>query len=255
VDLPLNGFKRAILAKQRQIGLWCALMSPYSAEVVAGAGFDWLLIDTEHTPADPDLVMAQLQAVSAYPVQAVVRPAWNDTVLIKRLLDVGAQTLLIPYVQTADEARHAVAATRYPPQGVRGVAGATRAGRFGRVTDYLRRADAEICVLVQVETRLALDNLEAIAGVDGVDGVFIGPSDLSAGLGHLGNPGHPEVQAAIEDAIRRILKCGKAPGILTPDEAAARHYIELGSLFTAVGLDINILARESERLAARFKGG
>jgi 4-hydroxy-2-oxoheptanedioate aldolase len=135
------------------------------------------------------------------------------------------------------------------------VAGATRAGRFGRVTDYLRRADAEICVLVQVETRLALDNLEAIAGVDGVDGVFIGPSDLSAGLGHLGNPGHPEVQAAIEDAIRRILKCGKAPGILTPDEAAARRYIELGSLFTAVGLDINILARESERLAARFKGG
>ena len=162
--------------------------------------------------------------------------------------------LLIPYIQTREEAEQAVAATRYPLAGVRGVAGATRASRFGRVKDYHRRANDEICVLLQVETQLGLDNLEAIAGVEGVDGVFIGPSDLSAGLGHLGNPGHPEVQAAIEDAIARILKCGKAPGFLTPDETLSRRYIELGCLFAAVGLDLNLLVRETENLAKRFKG-
>jgi 4-hydroxy-2-oxoheptanedioate aldolase len=254
VDLPVNTFKRAILAGRQQIGLWCSLSSNLAIESVAGSGFDWLLIDTEHSPNEVDMVLTQLQAVAPYPSHPIVRPAWNDMVLIKRFLDIGAQTLLIPYVQTEEEAANAVAYTRYPPKGVRGVAAATRASRFGRVKDYAQRASEELCVLVQIETRLGLDNLEKIAKVDGVDGVFIGPGDLAAGLGHVGNIPHPEVQGAIEDAIRRVKACGKAPGILTGDEKAAKRYIELGCLFTAVGADIVMLARETEKLAARFKG-
>jgi 4-hydroxy-2-oxoheptanedioate aldolase len=222
-------------------------------EVIAGSGFDWLLLDTEHSPNDLENVVTQLQAASAYPTTTIVRPAWNDMVLIKRFLDAGVQTLLLPYVQTPEEAANAVAYTRYPLRGVRGVAGTTRATRFGRVKDYFKRAEEELCVLVQVETRLGLDNLEAIAATDGVDGVFIGPADLSAGLGHLGNIPHPEVQQAIDDAIKRIRKAGKAPGILAPVEADARRYLELGCLFVAVGADVGLLARESEKLCAKFK--
>jgi 4-hydroxy-2-oxoheptanedioate aldolase len=253
MELPANNFKRAIRAGRQQIGLWVSLANPYSAEVVAGAGFDWLLLDGEHSPNDPTTILAQLQAVAPYATSPIVRPAWNDKVLVKRYLDVGAQSLLIPYVQTVAEAEAAVASIRYPLRGVRGVAGVTRAARFGRVADYAARAEEELCLLVQVETRLGLDNLEAIARVDGIDGVFIGPADLAAGLGHLGQQGHPEVQSAIQDAIRRIRACGKPAGILTPDEATARKYMEWGSLFTAVGLDAMILARESEKLAAKFR--
>jgi 4-hydroxy-2-oxoheptanedioate aldolase len=253
MDLPANPFKKAILSGRPQVGLWVSLVSAYSAELVAGAGFDWLLIDGEHSPNDVDTVLAQLQAVAPYPVSPVIRPAWNDKVLMKRYLDVGVQTFLVPYVQTVEEAEAAVAAIRFPPRGIRGVAGVTRASRFGRVADYHRRAEEELCLLVQVETREGLDNLEKIAKVDGIDGVFIGPADLAAGLGHLGDIGHAEVQSAIEDAIRRIKACGKAPGILTPDEKLAKRYIELGTLFTAVGLDAVILARGAEQLAARFK--
>src|SRR5512141_1102169 len=161
-DLPQNRFKRAIVAGQQQIGLWVSLASPYSAEIVAGSGFDWLVIDTEHSPNEVDTTLAQLQVCAAYPAMPVVRPAWNDKVLIKRHLDIGAQTLLVPYVQDAEEAAAAVAATRFPPGGVRGVAGMTRATRFGRVTDYVKRASEELCLLVQVETRAGLDNLDAI---------------------------------------------------------------------------------------------
>lgn len=253
MELPANPFKKAILAGRHQVGLWVSLVSAYNAELVAGAGFDWLLIDGEHSPNDVDTVLAQLQAVAPYPVSPVVRPAWNDKVLMKRYLDVGAQTFLVPYVQNAAEAEAAVAAMRFPPEGIRGVAGVTRASRFGRIPNYHRRAHEELCLLVQIETREGLDNLEAIAKVDGVDGLFIGPADLAAGLGHLGDLGHPEVQSAIEDAIRRIKACGRAPGILTPDEKLARRYIELGTVFTAVGLDAVILARGAEALAAKFK--
>lgn len=252
-ELPRNAFKHAILAGQHQLGLWVSLVSPYSAEIVAGSGFDWLLLDTEHSPAEVTAVLPQLQAVAPYPVSPIVRPAWNDKVLVKRHLDQGAQTLLIPYVSTPEEALAAVEAMRYPTRGVRGVAGSTRATRFGRVKDYLRRCEEELCLLVQVETRQGLDNLEAIAKVEGIDGVFIGPADLAAGLGHLGEIGHPEVQSAIFDGIRRIRACGKAPGILATDEAFARKAIEAGTLFTAVGVDSAILARETERLAARFR--
>jgi len=253
MDLPRNPFKHALVAGKQQIGLWVSLASPYSAEVVAGAGFDWIVIDTEHSPNEVDTTLAQLQVVAAYPVSPVVRPAWNDKVLIKRHLDIGAQTLLVPYVQDGEEAAAAVAAVRFPTRGVRGVAGVTRASRFGRVADYAKRAEEELCLLVQIETRAGLDNLEAIARTDGVDGVFIGPADLAAGLGHLGDQGHAEVQSAIQDAIRRIGACGKPSGILTPDEPTARRYMEWGTTFTAVGLDAAILARETEKLAAKFK--
>lgn len=253
MELPVNQFKRGIKAGKPQIGLWSSLSSHYSVEVIAGSGFDWLLLDTEHSPNDLENVVTQLQAASAYPTTAIVRPAWNDMVLIKRFLDVGVQTLLIPYVQTPEEAAQAVAYTRYPLRGVRGVAGTTRATRFGRVKDYFKRAEEELCVLVQVETRLGLDNLEAIAGTDGVDGVFIGPADLSAGLGHLGDMGHAEVKKSIDAAIGRIRKAGKAAGILTGVEAEARHYLDIGCLFVAVGADVGLLARESEKLCAKFK--
>jgi 4-hydroxy-2-oxoheptanedioate aldolase len=182
-----------------------------------------------------------------------VRPAWNDMVLIKRYLDIGAQTLLIPYVQNAEEAARAVSYMRYPPEGQRGVSGISRATRFGRVKDYARRAHEELCLLVQVETREALANIESIAQVEGVDGIFVGPADLAAGLGHPGESAHPEVQSAIEDAIIRIGKAGKAAGILFADEARIRRYLELGALFVAVGVDLAMLSRDSERLAANFK--
>ncbi len=253
MDLPENRFKRALAARRQQIGLWCTLSSGYAAEVVAGAGFDWLLFDTEHSPSDIENVLSLLQAVSAYDVSPVVRPASNDTVLIKRFLDIGAQTLLIPYVQTAEEARSAVAAMRYAPQGVRGVSSLTRATRFGRVKDYARRAAEELCLIVQIETQLSLDNLEAIAAVEGVDGVFIGPADLAASLGHPGDQGHPDVKGAVEDALRRIKACGKPAGILTGDLAFAKRCIEIGTTFTAVGVDIGLLARGSEWLAGQFR--
>src|SRR5881397_1275796 len=248
-----NPFKQAIREGRPQIGLWSSLCSNLAAEVIAGAGFDWVLLDTEHAPNELPMVFSQLQALVGGTAAPVVRPAWNDLVLLKRLLDVGAQNLLIPYVQTAEEARAAVAATRYPPQGARGVAVLHRANRFGRVTDYLARIGEEICVLVQIETRLGLQNLEAIAAVEGVDGLFIGPSDLAASLGHLGEPGHPEVRAAIEEALKRIRKAGKAPGILAPVEADARHWLSVGCVVLAVGSDVGLLARQSEELAAKFK--
>ena len=251
-DIPENKFKRALRAGRPQIGLWSSLCSEMAAEVVGGSGFDWILIDTEHAPNELPMVIGQLRAVAGGAAAAVVRPAWNDPVLMKRLLDAGVQNLLVPYVQTQAEARAAVAGTRYPPQGIRGVAVTHRANRFGRVTDYFQKAADEICLLVQIETALALKNIEAIAAVEGIDGLFIGPSDLAAALGHLGNPGHADVRAAIADALQRIRKTGKAPGILAPIEADARHWLELGCLVLAVGSDISILARNSEQLAAKF---
>ena len=253
MDLPANTFKRAIKAGRQQIGLWSSLASHLSVEVLAGSGFDWLLLDTEHAPNTLPMVFSQLQAAGSGTAHPIVRPPWNDPVIIKGYLDAGVQTFLIPYVQTEEEARGAVAATRYPPRGVRGFATASRASRYGRIKDYHTRCEEELCVLVQIETRLALQNLEAIAGVDGVDGVFVGPGDLSADMGYLGQPSHPDVVAAIDDAIRRIKACGSAPGVLTGDEALARHFIEQGCLFTAVGADMSLLAQGSERLAAKFK--
>lgn len=252
MDLPVNQLKKALRAGQQQIGLWCTLSSPYGVELLAGSGFDWLLLDTEHSPSDVLNVLAQLQAVAPYPVSAVVRPAWNDPVLIKRYLDIGAQTLLIPYVQNAEEARQAVQSIRYPSGGMRGVSALTRASRFGRIPNYAKACGDELCLLVQIETQEALDNLEAIAAVDGVDGIFIGPGDLAANMGFLGEPGNPAVVAKIEDAIQRITACGKPAGILTGDEAFAQRCIALGTTFTAVGVDVGLLAKATTQLRQRF---
>jgi 4-hydroxy-2-oxoheptanedioate aldolase len=252
-QLPANPFKQAVREGRPQIGLWASLCSNIATEVIAGAGFDWILIDTEHAPNELPMVFSQLQALVGGTAAPIVRPAWNDMVLMKRLLDVGVQNFLVPYVQTVEEARAAVAATRYPPQGIRGVAVTHRGNQYGRVKDYFKRANEEICVLLQIETGVALKNLESIAAVEGVDGLFIGPSDLAAALGHLGNSGHQEVRTAIEDAFVRIRKAGKAPGILAPIEADARHWLSKGCVVLGVGSDAGLLARHSEELAAKFK--
>lgn len=254
MQLPVNLFKRALAERRPQIGLWLAMTHPYSAEIVAGAGFDWLLIDNEHAPNQLQSTLAQLQAVAPYPTHPIVRPAWNDPVEIKRLLDIGAQTLLIPMVQNADEARAAVQAMRYPPHGIRGVGSVlARASRWNRVDDYTRQADAQMCTLVQAETAESLEHLEAILAVDGVDGVFIGPADLAASMGHLGDPAHPEVRKAIDATIQRIVRAGKAAGILSADRERATHYLSLGATFVAVGTDVTLLARSADQLAQAFK--
>ena len=248
-----NAFKTAIRAKKLQVGLWQSLCSNVAVEICSDSGFDWLLLDTEHSPNEiPDL-LSQLQAMEKGTATAIIRPAWNDAVLIKRCLDIGAQALLIPYVQSVEEAKAAVAATRYPPHGIRGVSVSARASRYGRVSGYLTKANSEICVLVQVETRQSLDALEDIAAVDGVDGVFIGPSDLAASLGHLGNPAHADVQAAMKDAVERLTKVGMPAGILTSNEEEARRYIDWGFLFVAVGSDVGLLAKNADALAKKFK--
>lgn len=253
MKLPENTFKHAIARGEQQIGLFVNLPSGFTAEALATCGYDWLLFDTEHAVGDPVTVFEQLQAVAPYPVSAVVRPADNDPVLIKRLLDAGAQSLLIPYVQNAGEARAAVDAMRYGPRGVRGFAGLTRATRYGQVEDYATRAEQELCLLVQVETASALGEIEAIAAIDGVDGIFIGPADLAASMGHPGNPGHPEVVAAMEDAILRIRKTGKPAGILSLDPDFVDRCIELGTVITAVDVDANILLQGARAIAAKYK--
>jgi 4-hydroxy-2-oxoheptanedioate aldolase len=255
MDNTRNSFKHALAKGQLQIGLWSSLCSNIAAEIVADSGFDWILLDTEHSPNEIPNLLAQMQAGTRGTATPIVRPAWNDAVLIKRILDVGAQSLLVPFVQNEEEAKRAVAAAYYPPVGIRGTAASSRASRYGRIDNYLKRANEEICVLVQVETRSALEALEAIARVDGIDGVFIGPSDLAASLGHIGNMQHPAVQAAIEDAARRLKQVGKAAGILTVNEEEARRYIAWGFTFVAVGADVNLLARGADALARKFSGG
>ena len=252
MDLPVNAFKHAIAAGKPQIGLWVTLANPFATEAVAGAGYDWLLLDMEHSPAELQTVLAQLQAAAPYPVSAIVRPPSNDPVAIKRLLDFGAQGLLIPYVQSKEEAEAAVAAIRYAPRGVRGVSATTRASRFGRIPDYGRRAEAELCLLVQVETEAALSAVDEIAMVDGVDGVFIGPADLAASMGRVGEPNHPAVQAAVLDTIGRLNALGKPAGLLTTDPQFAETCLSAGAVFVAVGVDASILARGADALAGRF---
>ena len=253
MELPKNAFKRALREGRTQLGLWSSLSSNYTVEVIAGAGYDWILLDMEHSPNDLESLLAQLQAVAAYPTHPIVRVPWNDMVTIKRVLDAGAQSLLVPYVQDADEARAAVANTRYPPAGVRGVAGTTRATRFGRVKDYAKRAHEEICVLVQLETQPALAEIERVAAIDGVDGIFVGPADLHASMGHTGETANPAVLPLIEDAMRRIRKAGKAPGYLSPVEADAKRMLAAGAQFVAVGADVGLLARGAESLLAKFR--
>ena len=247
--LPPNNFKTAIAAGQQQIGLWSSLCSNIATEIVAGSGFDWIVLDTEHAPNEVPGLLQQLQAMTTSATEPVVRVAWNDAVIIKRVLDIGARTLLIPFVQNPEEARQAVASTRYPPRGIRGVSVGPRANHYGRVAGYHHVAHESTCVLVQIETRSACAQIEAIAAVEGVDGIFIGPSDLAADLGHLANPRHPEVQAAIADACARIRAAGKPAGMLTGDPEEACRYLAAGFTFVAMGSDSGVLAGATAKLA------
>ena len=254
LPMPRNTFKAALQAGQRQIGLWVGLADANVAEALAGCGYDWLLLDGEHAPNDVRTVLEQLRAVAPYPVQPVVRPVQGEVALIKQYLDVGAQTLLVPMIDTPEQATQMVRAMRYPPHGIRGVGAAlARASRWNQITDYLQHADGEMCLLVQAETPRALENLAAIAATDGVDGVFFGPSDLSASMGHRGQPSHPEVQRAILDGIATVRAAGKAAGILATDQALAQRYLDAGALFVAVGLDTALLVRAATELARYFK--
>lgn len=245
---PINKFKQSLLAGDNLNGLWMTLSSPVAAEALSLVGYDWLLFDTEHSPLEVSSVQPLLQAAAAGAASAIVRPAWNDKVLLKRVLDIGAQTVLVPFVETPEEAAAAVAATRYPPEGVRGVAGATRASRYGLASDYFAIANREICVLVQIETESAMAQVEDIAAVEGVDGVFIGPSDLAASLGHLGNPGHADVQAVLESAAKRIAATGKALGILATNAADARRYFDWGYRFVSLAVDTGVLVKQAQTI-------
>lgn len=252
MSTPINSLKKALREGCPQIGLWLSLGDATSAEICAGAGFDWLLIDGEHVPHDAHSVLAQLRAIAAYPqTQAVARVPSSDPLLIKQYLDLGVQTLLVPMVESAAQAASVVRACRYPPSGTRGVGGA-RAARWGRFPNYLHEANEQIAVIVQVETAEGLAELDAIAGTEGVDGVFIGPADLAASLGHLGQPGHAEVQARTLDAFDRIRAAGKAPGVLSRDENLIRLYLQHGALLVAVGLDAHLLAAHTRALAKTF---
>lgn len=247
-----NKFRQDLLAGKRLIGCWSSLGSPISTEVLGLAGFDWILLDGEHSPNDVLSFIPQLMALKDSPSAPVVRPQWNDTVQIKRLLDIGFHNFLIPYVQTAEEARAAVAATRYPPAGVRGVGVLQRNNRYGTVKDYFKIVNDNIAVLVQIESRAAVDAIDGICAVDGVDAVFIGPVDLAASFGQLGNPGHPEVQAAMQKVCASAKAHGKPIGILTPIEAEARRYMEMGATFVGVGSDLGVFRNATQALRDKF---
>lgn len=252
---PHNKFKAAIESRQVQIGCWLALANGYTAEAMAETGFDWLVIDGEHAPNDLQTMIAQMQALKGASAEPVIRVPVGETWLIKQVLDIGCHTLLVPMVESAEQAQDLVRAVRYPPQGVRGVGSAlARASRFGTITDYLKTANDEICLLVQVESKRGLKAIEEIAAVDGIDGIFIGPSDLAADMGALGAPSSREVQAAVEQAIVTIVKSGLPAGVLTFDQALVRHYIELGVTFAAVGADVTLLVQGAKALARSFKG-
>lgn len=248
-----NTFRQALAAGRTQIGCWVSLASPIATEVMGLAGFDWLLLDAEHAPNDVLSLLPQLMALKDSASAPVVRPPINDAVLMKRLLDAGFVNFLIPMVDTAQQARDAVAATRYPPQGIRGVSVSQRGNRYGEVKDYFQVANENVTMLVQVETRAAVAAAAEIAAVDGVDGVFIGPSDLAAAYGHLGHPNHPEVQAAIAQVHAAVSAAGKPTGILTPVEADARRYLSMGMRFVAVGSDLGLLRTQSRALADKFR--
>ncbi len=247
-----NQFRSDLIAGKQLIGCWCSLASPITAEIIGLAGFDWLLLDGEHSPNDVLSFIPQLMALKDSVSAPVVRPQWNDTVEIKRLLDAGFYNFLIPFVQSAEEAQRAVAATRYPPEGVRGVSIAQRSNRYNTVKDYLKIINDNITVMVQIENRAGVEAIDSICAVPGVDGIFIGPSDLAAAYGHLGNPSHPEAQDAMQTVFDRARAQGKPVGILAPAEADARRYIEMGASFVAVGSDLGVFRSATQALRDKF---
>jgi 4-hydroxy-2-oxoheptanedioate aldolase len=256
MQLPVNTFRDSLRAGQSLIGCWVGFADTNVAEAMAGCGFDWLLLDGEHAPNDPRTVLDQLRALAPYPVQAVVRPVQGDVALVKQYLDVGAQTLLIPMIDTPEQAALMVSATRYAPEGIRGMGAAlARASRWNQIPDYVNQANSQMCLLVQAETTLALANLKGIASVDGVDGVFFGPADLSASMGYRGQPNHPAVKEAILEGIATVRAAGKAAGILMADKAMAQTYLDAGAQFVAVGVDTTLLVKAATDLARHFKPG
>jgi 2-dehydro-3-deoxyglucarate aldolase len=248
-----NRFRQDVIAGKTLIGCWCALGSPITTEVLGLAGFDWLLLDGEHAPNDVLSFIPQLMALKDSPSAPVVRPPWNDTVVIKRLLDAGFYNFLIPFVQSADDARRAVAATRYPPEGVRGVSVAQRNNRYGTVKNYMEIINDNITVLVQIESRAALEAIDGICAVPGIDGIFIGPSDLAAGLGHPGEASHPDVQAAMRHVFDRAVGHGKPIGILAPAQEDARRYMAMGATFVAVGSDLGLFRAATQALRDAYR--
>lgn len=254
MKMPANRFKQALRQGCPQIGLWVGLADANAAEAVAATGYDWLLLDGEHAPNDPRSVLQQLRAVAPYASHPVVRPVQGDTVLVKQYLDIGAQTLLVPMVDDAEQAARLVRAMRYPPEGVRGMgASLARASRWNQVDDYVNQASDQMCLLVQAETPTAMGNLAAMAAVEGVDGVFFGPADLSAAMGYRGQAGHPAVQEAILHGIATVRAAGKAAGVLMADRALARRYLDAGATFVAVGVDTTLLVRAARDLLQDFK--
>jgi 4-hydroxy-2-oxoheptanedioate aldolase len=255
MKLKLNAFTAALGRGDKQIGLWITLCSNFVADVTAPAGYDWALVDMEHSPNDYQSVLGQLQAYAASDTTAIVRVEWNDTVAVKRLLDLGAPGILFPMIQSVEEAEQAIAATRYPPRGVRGVAGATRATKFGRITDYVARVENETTVLLQLETRAAVEQAEAIATVDGVNGIFFGPGDIAADIGKVGKPMDPEVWALIKPAAQKLIARGIPVGTLVLDPAFASELLNEGFTFVACGTDASLLAKASDHLLATVKSG
>lgn len=252
---PINKFKAAIQKSEKQIGLWMGLTNAYTAEICAGAGFDWLVIDGEHAPNDLQSTLAQLQALAAYPVSPVVRVPIGETWLIKQVLDLGAQNILVPMVESAEQAEEMVRAIKYPPQGVRGVGAAlARASQFNRIGDYLQTANEQTCLIVQVESQVGIDAIEEIGQVEGVDGIFIGPADLGADMGYLGRPGEQVVKDAVLDGIAKIVATGKAAGVLSADKVFARACLDQGASFVAVGTDVTLFSGATSKLAEEFTG-
>lgn len=253
MNLPPNPFTRAIAKGEKQIGLWITMSSPYVAEVTAPAGYDWVVVDMEHAPNDYFTVLGQLQAYAAGGTTALVRPEWNDPVIVKRLLDLGAPGLVFPMIQTVEEAQKAVAATRYPPRGVRGVSGSTRANRFGRVKDYFARIEEETTVILQIETAAALSRAEEIAAVDGISGIFFGPADIAADMGYLGKAMQPEVWNAIRPVARKLIDMGMPVGTLVQDREFAAGLLNDGFTFVACGTDTGLLSKAADNLLADMK--
>jgi len=248
-----NQFRADLRAGKRLIGCWGSLAAPITAEILGLAGFDWILLDGEHSPNDVTTFVPQLMALKGSPSAPVVRPPCNEPVIIKRLLDIGFHNFLLPYVETADQARNAVASTRYPPKGIRGVSVAQRSNMYGTVQRYFSEINDNITVLLQIESRQGFGAVDEIAAVEGVDGLFVGPSDLAAAFGHLGNANHPEVQGAIRHVFTRARAAGKAAGILAGVEDDARRYLDWGATFVAVGSDLGLFRAATQALCDRFK--
>lgn len=248
-----NSFKRDLLAGKKLIGCWSSLSNAITAEVLGLAGFDWILLDGEHSPNDVATFIPQLMALKDSTSAPVVRPSSNNAVEIKRLLDAGFYNFVVPFVESVDEAKRAVAATRYPPQGIRGVSVSQRSNRYGTVPDYFESINEHICVMVQIESRAGVAAARGIAALDGVDCIFVGPSDLAAGLGHLGNAGHPDVQAAIAAVFADAKACGKPTGILAPAEVDARRYMAMGATFVGVGSDLGVFRSATQALHDRYR--